>query len=66
MEYFIGGLVVWVFSGILGIILTCMPWFDGDKWEVAPIKYCAVALLLGPITHACSVKAYNSALFEEE
>lgn len=65
MEYLIGGLTVWILSGALGVILTCMPWFDGDKWEGAPAKYCVIALLLGPITHYCSVKAYNSALFKE-
>ena len=66
MDYLIGGLVVWLLSGLMGIIATCMPCYDGDKWESAPIKYCLVAFILGPITHLCSAKAYNNVLFNED
>lgn len=66
IEYCIGGFVVWLISGFVSIFTICMPCFEGDKWDTAPLRYCLIALLFGPFTQLCSAKAYNNALFNKD
>ena len=59
MEYIIGGLVVWIFSGISALYSVSMPFEEDDKFDFPPIKVCLLMLAFGPISSAIAFRIAN-------
>ena len=69
IEYILGGVVIWVISGLLTLHSVCRPIFDGDTWDKPDFIVCGLLVLFGlvlfgPFSQVIAIKEINKAHLE--